>query len=170
MGNNLVIDESELSTLSNKTRYSEETIRMMHKKFSKLDRTEKGYVGTEDLNFIGEYKSNDLNKIITSQLASGVGEQLDFKKLLLALSAFQYNSQDAKLRFLFDMCDKDKKGKLSVSDLVGAFKLIKVEHFNENDINEIAIQTVKFADQDGDGSLNFEEFKNFYNNVLQITI
>ena len=40
----------------------------------------------------------------------------------------------------------------------------------EADVNEIAIQTVKFADTDGDNALNFDEFKQFYKNVLQITI
>ena len=54
--------------------------------------------------------------------------------------------------------------------MAAGFKFIKVEHFNENDVNDIAAQTVKFADQDGDGHLNFDEFKGFYNNVLQITI
>ena len=45
-----------------------------------------------------------------------------------------------------------------------------LEHLNEADVNEIASQTVRFADHDGDNAQNFEEFKQFYNNVLQITI
>ena len=170
MGNNLAIEEGELQTLSMKTKYSEDTIRSMHKKFAKLDRAEKGYVSVEDLGQICDTRTNDLNRLVTQQLSSGLGDQVDFKKLLGSLSAFHNNNQEAKLRFLFEMCDKQRQGRLTVSDLVDAFRLIKVEHFNDSDINEIANQTIKFADHDGDGALNFDEFKNFYNNVLQITI
>ena len=142
----------------------------MHKKFIKLYRGDKGYVSAEDLRQVSDFKSSDLNNLIASQLTSGISDQVDFKKLLMSLSAFHHNQQDAKLRFLFEMCDSQKHGKLSPKDLIAAFRLIKVEHFNDSEIQEIAAQTVKFADHDGDGYLNFDEFKNFYNNVLQITI
>ena len=142
----------------------------MHKKFVKLDRNEKGFVNSDDLTQISDFKSCDLNNIICNQVTAGSSDQIDFKKLLITLSAFHYNDQDAKLRFLFDLCDKNKHGKLRASDLTDAFKLIKVDHYSENDIKEFANQTIKFADQDGDGALNFEEFKQFYNSILQITI
>ena len=170
MGNNLAIEEGDLQVLSQKTRYSEDTIRGMHKKFVKLDKNEKGFVNLEDLNQVGDFKANQLNTLIAEQVAESTGDQVDFKHLLEVMSAFQYNDQDAKLRFLFDMCDQSKQGKLRAVDLMAAFKLIQVDHYSESDIKEFANQTVKFADQDGDGALNFDEFKQFYNNVLQITI
>ena len=170
MGNNLAIEEGDLQVLSQQSKYSEDTIRGMHKKFVKLDRTEKGYVGRDDLNQISDFKNSDMNSLICQQLTGGVSDQIDFKKLLLALSAFHYNDQDAKLKFLFDLCDRNKQGKLRATDLSDAFKMIQVEHYSEADLKEFATQTVKFADQDGDGALNFEEFKQFYNSVLQITI
>jgi Ca2+-binding EF-hand superfamily protein len=66
--------------------------------------------------------------------------------------------------------DKDNDGKVNPDDLVEGFKHVMMEHLNDADVTEIATQTIKFADHDGDNALNFEEFKLFYNNVLQITI
>lgn len=68
------------------------------------------------------------------------------------------------------MLDKDADGKLNPNDLVEGFKYVMMEHLKDADVAEIAAQTIKFADQDGDNALNFDEFKMFYNNVLQITI
>ena len=170
MGNNLTIDDAELKTLSVRTGYSEETIKAMHSKFAKLDRSDKGYVAVEDLAQLLDFKTSDLHRLLSQHLTSGLGDQIDFKRLVHVLSAFHNNQQDQKLRFLFDLCDKNKTGKLTASELVEAFRLIKVEHVAEGDLHEIAVQTVKFADHDGDGGLNFDEFRSFYNNVLQITI
>ena len=68
------------------------------------------------------------------------------------------------------MLDRDNDGKLSAADLVEGFKHVMMEYLNDTDVSEIATQTIKFADQDGDNMLNLSEFKMFYNNVLQITI
>ena len=68
------------------------------------------------------------------------------------------------------MMDTKKDQKLDSEELINGFKHVMLEHLNDGDVTEIANQTIKFADQDGDNALNFEEFKMFYNNVLQITI
>ena len=68
------------------------------------------------------------------------------------------------------MLDKDNDGKVNPDDLVEGFKPVMIKDLNDADVNEIANQTVKFADQDGDNALNFDEFKMFYNNLLKITI
>src|SRR3990167_7059709 len=166
MGNNLTIDESELKTLSIRTGYSEDTIKAMHAKFAKLDRTDKGYVAVEDLAQLLDFKNSDLHRILSQQLTSGLGDQVDFKRLIHVLSSFHNNQQDNKLKFLFEMCDKNKTGKLTPTELVEAFRLIKVEHVAEGDLQEIAVQTVKFADHDGDGGLNFGTPRSFDHNVL----
>ena len=44
------------------------------------------------------------------------------------------------------------------------------QDLSDNDVKEIVIQTLKYADQDGDNMLNMVEFKDFYNQVFQITI
>lgn len=66
--------------------------------------------------------------------------------------------------------DTNHDGFLSSEELINGFKYVMLDHLNETDVNEIANQTIKFADTDGDNALNFEEFKSFYTNVLQITI
>ena len=44
------------------------------------------------------------------------------------------------------------------------------EDLSDTDVTEIVTQTLKYADQDGDNMLNMTEFKDFYNQVFQITI
>jgi serine/threonine-protein phosphatase 2B regulatory subunit len=71
---------------------------------------------------------------------------------------------------MFNLLDTDQDGLLGVEELVEGFKPMKNENVIDQDLTEIALQTVKYADQDGDGKLNFTEFKHFYTNLLQINI
>lgn len=41
---------------------------------------------------------------------------------------------------------------------------------DKREIQEIALQTIMYADKEQKGSLNFQEFKNFFNSVIQISI
>jgi len=68
------------------------------------------------------------------------------------------------------LIDTKKDGVLDQEELLENFKYVMLDDLNDGDVHEIVNQTIKFADQDGDSMLNFEEFKMFYNNVLQITI
>ena len=147
-----------------------EVIRGMFKKFGKLDKEEKGYVSTEDLNKVCEFEEDSLGRVVSDKMASAFGDQIDFKHLVKNLSVFHNNDEDQKLRFLFDLLDSNNDGLLTADELIYGFKFVMLDHLNESDVNEIAIQTVKFADSDGDNALNFGEFKQFYNNILQITI
>lgn len=142
----------------------------MFKKFGKVDKGEKGYVSTQDINQVCDFKESSIGRVVSDNLASGFGDQIDFRNLIKTLSAFHHNDEDAKLKFLFNLLDSDKNGLLNAEELIFGFKFVMLDHLNDNDVNEIATQTIKFADQDGDNALNFSEFKHFYNNVLQITI
>ena len=98
MGNNLAIDESELASLAQRTKYSEETLRGMHGKFTKLDRQEKGYVSVADLAQLPDFKSSELSGLVSKQFSSGIADQVDFKKLVGSLAGFRNNHEDLKLR------------------------------------------------------------------------
>lgn len=149
---------------------SPEMLKGMFKKFGKLDKEEKGFVSTADLNNVCAFKEDSLGKVVSDKMSAGFRDQIDFKCLVKNLSVFYNNDEEAKLHFLFNLLDSNSDGFLTADELIFGFKYVMLDHLNESDVNEIAIQTVKFADTDGDNALNFDEFKNFYKNVLQITI
>ena len=98
MGNNLSLSEQELQELSKSTNYSVETINSMYTKFSKLDKEEKGYVSISDLAQVCDFENSEVSKMIFNQLSCGLGDQIDFRTLVHALSHFQNNIQEKKLR------------------------------------------------------------------------
>lgn len=145
-------------------------IKGMFKKFGKLDKSEKGYVSTQDLNNVCAFKDDSLGKCVSEKMSAGFRDQIDFKNLVKNQGVFYNNDEEEKLKFLFNLLDSNGDGFLTADELIFGFKYVMLDHLNESDVNEIAIQTVKFADTDGDNALNFDEFKQFYKNVLQITI
>ena len=167
MGNNLTLTEKELDELSQSTGYSHDMLSGMYKKFCKLDKEEKGHVSLKD--FQQQIKTTEISDKALRQF-SDFNEEVDFKKVVEVLSAFQNNNEEQKLKFLFEMLDEDGDGLLGEQDLVQGFKPIRQNNLIDSDLSEIAQQTIKFSDKDGDNKLNFSEFKTFYSNLLQINI
>jgi Ca2+-binding EF-hand superfamily protein len=98
MGNNLSLNEQELQDLSNATQYSPEVISNMYTKFAKLDKEEKGYVSISDLTNACDFEQSEITNMILSQFSCGLGDQIDFRGLVHALSYFQNKQEDKKLR------------------------------------------------------------------------
>ena len=48
--------------------------------------------------------------------------------------------------------------------------MINLPNIKKDDIEEIAEQTISYSDKTNKGGINFEEFSEFFNSVLQITI
>lgn len=98
MGNNLSLNENELEELSKSTEYSKDLINNMYSKFSKLDKEEKGYVSIADLSNSCDIEQSEITNMIFNQFSCGLGDQIDFRSLIHALSNFQNNQQEKKLR------------------------------------------------------------------------
>lgn len=75
----------------------------MFKKFGKLDKEEKGYVSTDDLNKVCDFEEDSLGRLVSDKMASAFGDQIDFRNLVKNLSVFHNNDEDQKLKFLFDL-------------------------------------------------------------------
>ena len=164
----------ELTTLAENSGLSEHELKNLHTKFKKFDRDDKGYVTKEDL-IVKMKNGNKEDKIfyekICDQFVSfGQKEEIDFHHLITTINAFENDKKDGKLRFLFEFIDSDKNELVGVEELEECFKLIKLPNLDEMNLNDIAFQTLAYADKDGDGYLNFDEFCDFYNSVLNISI
>ncbi len=168
------MNQDELESLAKMTGSSQEDIQLMHSNFVKLDRDQKGYVTKKDVIDRLGISSNE-EKIFMSKLLDLFGDKtadnrINFYEFIMAISDFKSDSKDKKLKILFNLIDTDQNGLLGVKEIEEAFRMVKLEHLTKQDIAEIAYQTLLYADNDQDGHLDFEEFKEFYNTVLQITI
>lgn len=175
MGNsqgNLTIHE--LNMLAENSGLSEKDLKVLYANFQKLDKDNKGFVTKNDISAQLKSKcnkdSNLLNRIFEQFENYSQYKEIDFNKLVSSIYAFEDNEKEHKLRFLFNLIDTDKDGLIGEKELEEGFKLVKLEPLNNQDLTEIAQQTLLYADHDRDGYMNFEEFKEFYNSVLQISI
>lgn len=164
----------ELNNLAANSGLSESELKTLHSNFQKFDTGNKGFVTREDILIKLSTKGsqdNALTQRIFEQFESfSKHKEIDFNKLITITNAFDANKKDAKLKFLFDMIDSDKDGLIGVKELEAGFSLVKLEKMSSQDLSEIAQQTLLYVDKDNDGFMNFEEFKEFYNSVLQISI
>ena len=175
MGNKTsVLNEHELASLSKISGLGIDDLNLMQANFWKLDKDEKGYVTKKDLlDRLGTSNSDEkafagrLLDLFSDRLAD---QRLSFPELILALSEFRANTNDAKLRLLFTLVDSDGNGRIGAKELEEAFKLVRLEHLTKQDLAEIAQQTLIYADTGHNGFITFDEFKEFFNTVLQITI
>jgi Ca2+-binding EF-hand superfamily protein len=168
------LSEDDLNGLSKITGSSVDEIHTLHANFRHLDKDHKGFVSKKDIiDRLGTTSADDkvfLNKLLDLFSDKSPDHRVSFQEFIIGLSDLRSDNKDSKLRLLFDLIDSDKNGLLGAKELEEAFKLVKLEHLTKQDITEIAHQTLIYADVNQDGFLDFEEFKEFYNTVLQITI
>ena len=175
MGNShghLTLDE--LTVLAENSGLSEHELKNLHIRFKKFDKDNKGYVTKSDL--IEKMKpENEEDRVFYGQICdqfSAVSEsgEIDFHYLITTVNAFENDKKQGKLKFLFEFIDRDRNGLVGADELATCFKMIQLPNLEEMNLNDIAFQTLAYADKDGDGFLNFEEFSDFYNAVLNISI
>ena len=175
MGNtNKSMTSNELQLLAESLKLPFERVKNIYDNFESLDRDKKGYVSKADI--MAKIKTDSTkdeffyNRILEQFEDTPNSDQIDFEQLLSQVHGFSSNKSKTKIRFLFDFLDKKKKGLIGLEELKDCFKLVKLKTLTDKDINEIAYQTLAYADKDGDGYLNFEEFTEFYNHVLKMSI
>lgn len=168
------LSQDDLDGLAKITGSSLDEIQILHTNFQHLDKEQKGFVSKRDIiDRLGTTSSDEkifLNKLLDLFSDKSPDHRVSFQEFIIGLSELRSDSKDSKLRLLFDLIDSDRNGLLGAKELEEAFKLVKLEHLTKQDITEIAYQTLIYADANQDGYLDFEEFKEFYNTVLQITI
>lgn len=89
--------------------------------------------------------------------------RISFSEFIQALSVLSHKApQDDKLSFSFRMYDRDndrKIGKVELAEMLKASIQSLPHKFTEEQINQLIDTTFKEADQNGDGYINFEEYK-----------
>lgn len=134
------------------------TMEEVEKVFSRFDKNGDGKISAEEfaevLRALGSHTSPDELTRIMSEIDTDGDGFIDLKEFADFHRATDSNGGLAELRDAFDMYDRDKNGLISASELHAVFKSLG-EKVTLKDCSRM----ISSVDADGDGCVNFEEFK-----------
>merc|ERR550534_380382 len=91
---------------------------------------------------------------------------VSFLEFLLGLAKLTAGTEEErKLEFAFSIYDVNKDGFISNGDLFQVMKMMVGENLGEIQLQQLVDRQIVSADQDGDGKLSFEEFKDAVQNI-----
>lgn len=142
------------------------TIEDVKKIFNKFDKNGDGKISSSELkdvlHALGSDVSSDEVKRILAELDKDGDGYVDFQEF----AEFHVNGSDGgncsskELRDAFDLYDLDKNGLISASELHAVLKRLG-EKCSLSDCRKM----ISSVDADGDGNVNFEEFKKMMNHA-----
>ena len=142
------VDQSELTNkdlqkLRNETDIKTQDIKKCHQKFNALDKEKKGYVSITDFVNIPELSKNPLRYHIAQYMNNDKdNESINFESFIKVMDIFKNNKTEKQYKFMYELFDFDKDGKISSKDLLITFKLIFGNSLNEEQIVEIVDKTI----------------------------
>ncbi|KAI3404731.2 hypothetical protein KGF56_002434 [Candida oxycetoniae] len=142
------------------TNFSSEEIDRLRKRFMKLDKDGSGEIDRNEFLSIPGISSNPLAARLMDVFDKDGDEQIDFQEFIMGLSAFSGKSSNVeKLKFAFSIYDIDRDGYIGNGELFIVMKMMVGKNLQDEELQQIVDKTMMEADKDGDGKLNFEEFK-----------
>ena len=146
------------------TNFSIEEIDRLRKRFMKLDKDGSGQIDKQEFLSIPGISSNPLATRLMDVFDKDGDGSIDFEEFITGLSAFSGKSDNLnKLRFAFNIYDIDRDGYIGNGELFIVMKMMVGKNLKDEELQQIVDKTLIEADLDGDGKLNFEEFKNAVN-------
>ena len=138
-----VLTNEALQRLKTETDLKQKDIKKCHQKFGALDKEKKGYVSITDLVNIPEIQNNPLRYHIAQYMCNNNdNEAINFEAFIKVIDIFKNNKTEKQYKFMYELFDFDKDGKISSEDLLITFKLILGNSLNEEQIVEIVDKTI----------------------------
>lgn len=139
--------------------FDPEEIARLGKRFRKLDLDNNGALSVDEFMSLPELQQNPLvQRVIEIFDQDGNGE-VDFREFIEGVSQFSVKGDKSqKLRFAFKIYDVDKDGLISNGELFTVLKMMVGNNLKDTQLQQIVDKTIVYADKDGDGKINFEEF------------
>ncbi|XP_055519762.1 calcineurin B homologous protein 2 [Leucoraja erinacea] len=174
------LSSSHLSKIDNLAEIMEETgfskthISRLYNRFQGLDESNRGSLSRADFQRIGGLAVNPLGERIINAFFYDGRDTVDFRTFIRILACFRpvrkikspdplspepINSRDNKLRFAFQLYDQDRDGKISRDELYQVLFMMMEAEVTEDQLDNIIDRTIQEADQNGDGTISFEDFK-----------
>mmetsp|Transcript_1198 Transcript_1198/g.1202 ORF Transcript_1198/g.1202 Transcript_1198/m.1202 type:complete len:175 (-) Transcript_1198:135-659(-) len=150
-----------LENLMEGTNFDKEEIERLRKRFMKLDKDGSGTIDKNEFLTIPGISSNSLAARLMDVFDEDGNGTIDFQEFIMGLSAFSgKTSKLDKLKFAFKIYDIDRDGYIGNGELFIVMKMMVGKNLQDEELQQIVDKTMMEADEDGDGRLNFHEFKN----------
>ena len=134
------------------------TMEDVERVFNRFDKNGDGKISEEEfadvLRALGSDTSPDELKRIMSEIDTDGDGFIDLKEFADFHQATDGSGGVRELRDAFDLYDRDKNGLISASELLAVFK-----NLGEKVTLKDCSRMISSVDADGDGCVNFEEFK-----------
>ena len=161
--NSSVLTNDDLQRLKGETDIKQKDIKKCHKKFNSLDKDKKGYVSINDIVAIPEIENNPLRYHVAQYMSNNnENEAISFEAFIKVIDIFKNNKTDKQYKFMFDLFDFDKDGKISSEDMLINFKLLLGNSLNEDQIKEIVDKTISEYSNDKK-FINYNDFVKILN-------
>lgn len=169
MGSNasILLQKEEIDDIALETGFTPSQIKRLYNRFTNLDKDNTGYLSKSSLIRIPELHVNPLRDRIIEVLINDYGTdgKLNFRQFAKVLATFRRktsntttqhespgagataepgspNSRENKLRFIFDIYDRDKDNKINKSELLSILNLLVGANLPEEQMNAIAERTI----------------------------
>ena len=150
-----------LDSIMEGTNFDSDEIDRLRKRFMKLDKDRSGVIDKNEFLAIPGISSNPLSSRLMDVFDADGNGTIDFEEFITGLSVFSgKSSKKDKLKFAFQIYDIDRDGYIGNGELFIVMKMMVGKNLQDDELQQIVDKTIMEADQDGDGMLDFEEFKN----------
>ena len=149
-----------VDSLMEGTNFDRDEIDRLRKRFMKLDSDGSGTIDKQEFLAIPGILSNPLASRLMDVFDEDGSGTIDFQEFITGLSAFSgKTSKVDKLKFAFKIYDIDRDGFIGNGELFIVMKMMVGKNLQDEELQQIVDKTIMEADEDGDGRLDFEEFK-----------
>ena len=140
------------------SRLRDEEVNNIKNIFSRMDKDKKGTITLQELKVGLEESLSPEDKINVEELFASIDTdhsgRIDYTEFIAATMDQQLYLQEEKLHEAFNALDHNSKGKISIKDIK---KFLNLQDNSEND--DMIQQWIKENDSNGDGVVDFNEFK-----------
>lgn len=150
-----------IDSLMEGTNFDREEVDRLRKRFMKLDKDGSGTIDKQEFLGIPGIAANPLATRLMDVFDEDGSGTIDFQEFITGLSAFSgKTSKIDKLKFAFKIYDIDRDGYIGNGELFIVMKMMVGKNLQDEELQQIVDKTMMEADLNGDGRLDFEEFKN----------
>ena len=158
-----ILTNEDIQRIKNETDFKQKDIKKCHRKFGALDKDKKGFVSIDDLVSVPEIENNPLRYHIAQYMSNNnESEAISFEAFIKVIDIFKNNKTDRQYKFMYDLFDFDKDGKISSEDMLVNFKLLLGNSLTEEQIKEIVEKTISEYSSDKK-YINYNDFVKILN-------
>ncbi|KAH7832044.1 putative calcineurin regulatory subunit B [Monocercomonoides exilis] len=159
MGNELSLSNEEMGKLVSETRFSQEEIRRMYKRFKRLDHDKNGVISMDEFKMLPALAANPLLTRLVAIFDTNHDQEVDFDEFISGISIFSSDApSEKKLRFLFDVYDVDGDGYISNGELFHVLKTMTGTNIGDEALQQLVDRTILDTDTSGTGKVSFADF------------